>query len=251
LHHLQTAPRAQGRRGIYYRAGVLSEALVGRNWCAIFPETVVIWENERRADCSLNELLGKSLLTLALWERPTGKSWPAIKRHPSEVTCSNPILSLADVPDFGKESVHNMLASMQLTEVEREDDLWLLTFSTDLETRLFRPYSEKKWYVTEFPSNYGRLEVDTGVYRQKCIVFRRSHPVVDWLLRLSTSAAASNRFDHTTIFSLWEIAAESWFRLDDVLEKWHSDESVPDELRPPRVKHHILQNTELIGRLTL
>ena len=238
--HLAQSVRANGNLGTLYKGRVLSVAPLADAWRDHYPGTVVIWRKGQREDITVAQLLGIDELAVATWPRPivhTGPLQP-IKRHPRDIKSMNAVVSWADIPPFSRERFGDKIRGMNLCGIQRQDDLWLFTFS-DKSTGLgFERVNANSasWIAPQVPGTEFGVELDDlGPTGRLMCVLNRDCQLVQWLSMLRAAACMKPpHIETAAVEACWQTAAERWYDMSDVLARWDSDPSVPEELRPPK-----------------
>lgn len=256
-NHLATSRRAAGPRGPYYIGSVLKAAPVGDEWRINFPGSVVVWVEGKRADWSAATLLASGRITLAYWDIvPKGDGTRApIEMHPSKLCRPEPIVSLADTPQFVDPPLIEMLQRWNIVSIHHEKDLWLLEFApVDHDQDLERAYKDEQLWITELPKEVGILTPSTNsTGRDLWSIFNASHPHTQWLIKLRNAAA--DGLDGVTpnaARSAWKTSARWWNR-EELVTRWGNDSSVPSALKPPALgaawmrRGHEIQERPTLG----
>jgi hypothetical protein len=254
--HLRQSERALKAAGVYYTGEVLSAAPLPRHWQSNYPGTVVTWQDGNRVDISFSELLTKEEIAIATWRVPSRYAdIPPAKCHPREISSPAPIVSLADIPKFAQGEFQDRWTAMNLVRVDIQQDLWLLTFSTQSSpTSLFEKVPDSNaWIGASFSDSFSALQ-----YRltpNDFVLLNRSDPIVNWLIRLRDAAAVdSSVVDQKYAIAAWQTASKKPWDMRTLIALWDENPNVPLDLRPPRKEDGQLirhDYRDLIGRYTV
>jgi hypothetical protein len=237
--HLKASRRAAGDLGCYYVGRVLSSAPVSDKCRRGYPKTIITWRSGTRVDCSLEEVLSFDAIVLAYWNvgfHLRGQPFPPIKRHPSSISGSPPIVSLQDTPKFADDILVERLNSMEVGSVRTDEDLLLIEFRiAPAGTSVQRAFPDKHWWIVDL-SDQKRpfLTPDPGAPGGAFwSLFKLGTPQLEWLLRLRAEALEpAPRVSPSAVRSVWQTAAGSPWNWDDIIRRWQGDPTLPKDLKP-------------------
>jgi len=257
--HFADSQRTKGSRGIYYVGKVLSGAPLADAWRDQFPATVVTWQNRKRVDISVAELLALDDVVIPAWTIPySDKPRPQLKRHPREIALDVPIVSWSDTPRFCDDRVLERIDSMNLIGVETIEDLWLLHFSTvQCSPGFYRAHQESRaWVVPIDLKGVAALRCEfLGSAGSYFHLLNQHHEMIEWLCRLreySRKNPSIVKCEH--VEAAWKTASTAWYSMRDLVLRWADSKTIPDDLKPPRNRDGVLLafgNAELYSRATL
>ena len=238
--HFAGSARAKGKRGAIYKGSVLSAAPLADDWRDKYPGTVVTWLSGRREDISVTQLIALDDLVVAAWPKSFSRREIVrpMKRHPKDVKSILPVVSFGDTPGFSDKRFREKIWGMNLCSLERQDDLWLFTFSNQRTNPDFERVHTKgcSWVVPALRDGEAGFDLDDLSYPgEHFSVLNREYEVVRWLYQLRAAARSkSPTVDSAAVEACWLTATQSWWYMSDIIAKWESDPRVPDELKPPK-----------------
>jgi hypothetical protein len=214
----------------------------------------------RRVDISVAQLLALKEIVVPAWSVPyplSRRPHPPMNRHPRDVSCAVPIVSISDTPRFCDERLADKIIGMSLIAAEPWDDLWLFRFSaTETNSALFRAHSETfSWVVPVDLGEFVGLRCEfLGRVAAYFHILCRDHALMRWLFLLRERA--NKGADHVNaqhVEAAWHTAATEWYNMSDLLVLWGNSRSVPPELKPPSENGSLLSFRcgELVSRQTV
>ena len=242
-HHCANSARARGNEAPYYIGKVLALAPLDRTWREGYPGTVVTWQNGRRRDISVKELLALNEVAIAAWLLPystRGQRHSMPTSHPKDTSSNVPVVSWSDTPAFSHDAFRKRLSAMNLVGVVSSGDLWLLKFSAANAIDgwyLAHPRSTS-WVVPLPLQGLGALRCEfLGSAGNYLHLLAAEHAAIKWLSHLTEIAKRpGSPVQAVDIEAFWYIAADQPYFVRDWLEKWDRSPSVPPELKPPKSK---------------
>ena len=219
---------------------VFSIAPVAQEWRDNYPGTVVTWRNGQREDISVTELLALNDIAFAVWDLQSqrSKNTPSkVLRHSRELDIPIPIVSWSNTPAFSDERLTRKLNKMNLYDLEKHDDLWLLKFSdTQVGAGFTRAHSSSHSWIVPFSLgdvtalNIKPLEPRGGL--GYFLLLNPMDSIVKWLSKIQIEPI--NSIADTAIEACWNTALNEHYKMRELMQRWENDPRIPEEMKPPK-----------------
>jgi len=172
---------------------------------------------------------------------------PPMKQHPRSVSSRIPIISFVDTPEYAQSRLAEKLTAMNLVKIDIVEDMFLLHFSTNQSCSDFSRVIDSAWLVSTDLDSIASLRIDPVRWSVSQLqLLSDRHAIVEWICRVRDFATAHDTAVRPAdVRSLWRVAIERPYHLNEIMAKWDEASTIPSEMKPPRDKDGDLVRFEL------